>query len=205
MSLISFSREQFLSLSLFSWPWHFWRLQASYSVECPSVWLSLSDVSSWSYPSCAPQAGISQKRCCSHCIPSCCVGFQGAPSVMILITITFYAVFARLLHCKVTFFFPFVGRYFEALWILCSWSTVHFLSCLSVRNHGFLFYSMSYNPLLSSFILRFKVSQIWLVVVEMVSFQFGFCVFLTCHYHFLSLPYFLAQHDVLGSSCTFPA
>ena len=32
------------SFSFFSWPsssWHFWRLQTSYSVECPLVWIYL--------------------------------------------------------------------------------------------------------------------------------------------------------------------
>lgn len=41
ISLVSSSLWQFLVVPCFSWPWHFWVVLASYSVECSSVWAYL--------------------------------------------------------------------------------------------------------------------------------------------------------------------
>lgn len=64
--------------------------------------------------------------------------------------------------------------------------------------HGFLFYSMCYDSILSLFILMLNLSRFG----QWDPLQFGSYILLTCSYYFWELPYALAQ-DVLGLSVLF--
>ena len=125
----------------FLWPWHFWKLQASCFIEHQFNCIFLI-MSSQHYFRCAALAGQFHKRCCSSCgIPARYVKF--------LLSMTLFFPSAILWACTLKL---------NLFLISCFWSDVHltklFIGC-------FLFYSMTYHPLLSLFILMFKRSQIW--------------------------------------------
>lgn len=65
--------------------------------------------------------------------------------------------------------------------------------CVFMWAHGFLFYPMDYNPLLSLFILMLKLSKIWSVEP---------CVLLAIP---VTEPLLLSPQDALGFSCISPA
>lgn len=82
------------------------------------------------------------------------------------ITDVHFDCFSKVVSAKLlnwSYFFPFrintyfVERYFETRYKSGSSQNLKFISAWT---HGSLFYSMSYNPLISLFIL-FKLSQIW--------------------------------------------
>lgn len=125
---------------------------------------ALSDVPSRLDSGHVSLAGVSQKWCCV--LPN--AAYQVTHELNYTITDDVHfdcfikVVSAKLLNCS--YFFPvvinkyFVGRYFETRHKSSSSQNLKFISAWT---HGFLFYSVVYNPLLLLLILLFKLSQIW--------------------------------------------
>lgn len=100
VSLISYNMVQFLS----PWPWHLWRIQATYFAEFPSIWtcLMFSQIRFWL---CILAAGIPQKWCWSflvhplrrHVALGCFIPGRWSPSLVPVGSASF-------LHCEVTIY-----------------------------------------------------------------------------------------------------
>lgn len=118
VSLSFFSVEQFLRLSLFSWPWHWWGLQASYFIESPSIGLSWSDVSPWYGPHCASLAATSPLLLTAfhHCKLG--VQSQFVPSPAMFLMMIFCGVIGQASltsSCPLSSLCNFLGSYLETM------------------------------------------------------------------------------------------
>ena len=115
VSLSFFNLGWFLSPSLSSWPWQFWRVQANYLVPL----LGSFDTSSWLDPDCQLWQQCCQHDVCPESPIPRCPWSQFVPGLVMLTSIAWLikVMSTRFLYCNVTdLFFVMSKKCMEMCW-----------------------------------------------------------------------------------------